>query len=189
MCAKIKNLKKSKEHFSAATVKPDDRFTGRKLVVLSDTVSGGNVERSARNMSLRMANIRDFSSSRTDAGTVRRALEQADGLVFDKLKIAVVNETHDEQVRMLTTASRSNKIFLKSEPERYVYALASKSRKKIRATDFSDSDTSSWGIQATNILTSRYSGKNIRIAILDTGFSLKHGDFKKRKITHKSARV
>ena len=43
--------------------------------------------------------------------------------------------------------------------------------------------TSTWGMRATNAASSRYSGKGVRVAVLDTGFDLTHPDFKGRKIT------
>ena len=43
-----------------------------------------------------------------------------------------------------------------------------------------------WGLQATRAHLSRYSGRNIRVAILDTGMDLMHPDFAGRKITSQS---
>ena len=43
-----------------------------------------------------------------------------------------------------------------------------------------------WGLQATKVAMSRFSGKGIRIAVLDTGFDFDHPDFIGRKIVGKS---
>lgn len=43
-----------------------------------------------------------------------------------------------------------------------------------------------WGLQATLVTQSKYSGKGIRVAILDTGFDLGHPDFAGRNITTQS---
>jgi len=54
------------------------------------------------------------------------------------------------------------------------------------ATTWADSTKVTWGLQATNVVNSRYSGKGIKIAVLDTGFDLNHPDFQGRTITSKS---
>jgi len=43
-----------------------------------------------------------------------------------------------------------------------------------------------WGLQVTNVVQSKFSGKGIRVAILDTGFDLGHPDFVGRNITTQS---
>lgn len=43
-----------------------------------------------------------------------------------------------------------------------------------------------WGLQATNVPASRYTGKGVRVAVLDTGFDLGHPDFVGRRITAQS---
>lgn len=43
-----------------------------------------------------------------------------------------------------------------------------------------------WGISITKVATSKYSGARIRIAVLDTGFDLKHPDFAGRTIVTRS---
>jgi subtilisin family serine protease len=43
-----------------------------------------------------------------------------------------------------------------------------------------------WGLQATKVITSRFSGRGIKVAVLDTGFDLTHPDFIGRKLISKS---
>jgi subtilisin family serine protease len=46
--------------------------------------------------------------------------------------------------------------------------------------------TVTWGLQATKVVNSRFSGRGIKVAVLDTGFDLTHPDFVGRKIISKS---
>lgn len=43
-----------------------------------------------------------------------------------------------------------------------------------------------WGLQATKVPQSKFSGKGIKVAVLDTGFDLTHPDFRGRKIVSKT---
>lgn len=43
-----------------------------------------------------------------------------------------------------------------------------------------------WGLQATKVPASRFTGKGIRIAVIDTGFDLGHPDFAGRRVTSQS---
>jgi subtilisin family serine protease len=49
-----------------------------------------------------------------------------------------------------------------------------------------DSAQFSWGLQATKVDVSRFSGKGVRVAVLDTGFSLAHPDFAGRPVQSQS---
>lgn len=51
---------------------------------------------------------------------------------------------------------------------------------------FDDDMESTWGLKATQILKSKYSGSGIRIAVLDTGLELKHPDFMGRQVKAQS---
>lgn len=47
-------------------------------------------------------------------------------------------------------------------------------------------DNLTWGLQATRVSESRYTGKGVRVAVLDTGFDLGHPDFMGRTIVSQS---
>jgi hypothetical protein len=49
-----------------------------------------------------------------------------------------------------------------------------------------DESVATWGLQATKVVNSCFSGKGIKVAVLDTGFDFNHPDFVGRKITSKS---
>jgi subtilisin family serine protease len=49
-----------------------------------------------------------------------------------------------------------------------------------------DESVATWGLQATKVVNSCYSGQGIKIAVLDTGFDLNHPDFIGRTIQTKS---
>ena len=51
---------------------------------------------------------------------------------------------------------------------------------------FQDTNQYTWGLQATRANQSSYSGSNVRVAVLDTGFDFNHPDFQNRAIHSKS---
>ncbi len=49
-----------------------------------------------------------------------------------------------------------------------------------------DESQATWGLQATRVVNSSFSGNGIKVAVLDTGLDLTHPDFLGRQITSKS---
>ncbi|MGE3538614.1 MAG: S8 family serine peptidase [Candidatus Tectimicrobiota bacterium] len=47
-------------------------------------------------------------------------------------------------------------------------------------TAWQDTEVATWGLQATNVLTSRWSGQGVKVAVLDTGLDLDHPDMQGR---------
>jgi subtilisin len=161
----------------------------------------------AKSASLKLASFSDYSEGVKD---FHKAFDEADGIVFEQFGVAVINEDKEKQVSILTESSSSKNTFIYSEPERYVYALPDSFEEFMRGyksavddifnrvtskgkshvikgtASYQDDAIASWGIHATNILSTQYSGKGVNVAILDTGFNLKHSDFVGRTIISKS---
>ena len=64
-------------------------------------------------------------------------------------------------------------------------AFAGVARAEVLAA-FNDTATATWGLHATRVLNSRFTGRGIRIAVLDTGMDLRHPDFAGRTIQTQS---
>ena len=64
--------------------------------------------------------------------------------------------------------------------------LASDVPGETEATFFKNRDAFTWGIEATNVQNSRFSGAGIKVAVLDTGMDLRHPDFGGRQIVSQS---
>ena len=63
--------------------------------------------------------------------------------------------------------------YLAVEPERVVHAIQ-------------DESEATWGLQATAVVASTYTGAGIKVAVLDTGMDPEHPDFEGRAITSRS---
>jgi len=151
------------------------KITGRLLVRLNPAVSLATIEKKAKARSLRLVNSRDLPAD----GGLSKALEKADGVLFDRLKIILVNAGEAGKIRRLLALRDSP--FLSSEPERYLYKTAGAKRPV-----FKNTASATWGIQAINVRSSKLTGKDVKIAVLDTGFDFTHPDFAGRVIHRKS---
>ncbi|MFB2893527.1 S8 family serine peptidase [Aerosakkonemataceae cyanobacterium BLCC-F50] len=181
--------------------------TGRYLVLLpEDGVDSGIralIDNTGTQSVARAADFEDHTFS-------AEQLESADTVVFDNLGVAVVS-LDPNQVQSITTATATDGAILAVEPERVVYAIednlnsvlttdylkgfrdavnyitnqAIPLESQLAATLLAD-NSATWGLQATKVVNTTYSGLGIKIAVLDTGLDLTHPDFAGRKITSQS---
>jgi subtilisin len=122
---------------------------------------------------LRVASSRDFD------GALRHAPPApGEAIVFERLAAAWLHADPD-QARSLR--ARTGALI---EDERYVRAQALPA--PICGEALRDSAQASWGLTATRTLSCRFSGRGVRVAILDTGLDLQHPDFAGRDIVSQS---
>lgn len=96
-------------------------------------------------------------------------IEGADALIYNELGITLVCG-NAEHLQVLEAAQKD----LIIEPEKIVYVPDD--------IEVAATDPSTWGLKATLAIDSKYTGKNIKVAVLDTGFDLNHPDFMGRNI-------
>ena len=154
-----------------------------------------------------VANSRDFKDQQADA-------TQAPATVFSELGVAVVAADRD-QLSALQTSPDAQGAIVSISPERvyhplqqpagylegYRDAVADLSGRlgaglngssaatiggQVGIAQFRDTATSTWGLQATRVISSPQSGKGVKVAVLDTGFETAHPDFVGRNITSAS---
>ncbi|MDJ0735034.1 MAG: S8 family serine peptidase [Nostocaceae cyanobacterium] len=158
----------------------ESESTGKYLVLFrKDHVNEGI--RSLSNFAgiTSIARASDFTASAVN----RQQLNNTENLILDNLGVGVIT-LDPQQLHSLGAASIGHNPMLAIEPERVVYALPSiglgELEPKISHTP------STWGLEATKVIHSPFSGRGVKIAVLDTGLDLNHPDFKGRKIISKS---
>lgn len=157
----------------------------------------------------KMMSSADFGTSGIDMSQ----LAPDSGAMLEHLGIAVINADAAAAGAMALDAGEDSSI-LAIEPEGVMYALselsglsadylrgfrdaaqalcvsASQGRTDELgaeiATLFADTAALTWGLQATKVGVSKFSGLGINVAILDTGLFLDHPDFAGRQIVSKS---
>jgi subtilisin len=117
------------------------------------------------------ASARSFSTASESMADIDAA---TNAVLLDDSGIAIVFEQDaiSEMRQRLTEADQVQEV----RPEFWMFAL----------DQFQDSDTATWGLQATGVLSTRLTGAGIKLCVLDTGIDLQHPDFIGRDITHRS---
>ncbi|MFI9052017.1 S8 family peptidase [Streptomyces sp. NPDC053427] len=172
-------------------------YTGRYVVLLdpSDQESGLNALRSS-------ADIASVERVRgTEAANVAELLERPDvSVLFEELGAAVVEVRPERRHDLVTTAEAESSI-IAAEPERMVYAspitapqqapteffpayrsdeevVAHHTRAEIAAAQGPalDEQNWTWGLQAIRANLSSLTGRDVKIAVIDTGVDTDHPD-------------
>ena len=127
-------------------------------------------------------------------GTTRpAALRSGEGILFEALDAVLLHADLDLAAALMSCHRADVRAL---EPERHVRAIWSDSQQPVlvvpdypdhlSAPAYVDSEQATWGIQATRSLTARFSGRGIRLAVLDTGIDSGHPDFTDREIVGRS---
>lgn len=137
------------------------------------------------------------------------ALPSGEYISLNNIGVALVDPTHEQHESLHLMAAQEDAV-LAMEPERInqtvsrdpsndyvrgwrdaIEALSGKLLEEGPAAPAVSSvlaaaELGTWGLIATKVINSRFSGANIKLAVLDTGFDLTHPDFAGRPITTKN---
>ncbi|MFC6093594.1 S8 family serine peptidase [Saccharothrix lopnurensis] len=147
--------------------------TGRYLVLLEDrSVAAGAVE---------MNRVAGISAASTADHPTAADLAAADGMIFQDLGVAVVDAT-PEQVARLSRAAESSGPISVVEAERVVQAYTTTGEPAAAV----DEGVFTWGLQAVGANLCAATGRGVRLAVLDTGFTTAHADYASRTVVTQS---
>lgn len=167
---------------------PSGQRTGRYIVVFDDDEPDPMGVLASDGVT-RVANTRDLAD--LDDAARREAMTGTAGTFFAELNMAVVS-AGDNELEGLRTRAVGGTPRLRLYPE-LVHRILDPDTGRHRSEDgqsdqstFADSDEFTWGLLATQAAQSPYSGKGIKVAVLDTGFDETHPDFAGRTVVAKS---
>jgi subtilisin family serine protease len=173
------------------------RMTGRYLMTFRPDAHS--------DISDKMTTLGIGAASAPPPDKAARPLPLGNRILLPRIGVTVVDPTPEQEEGLHTMAAQEAAV-VGLEPERinsaiddisaYVRgwrdatdALAAKiiDTTVTRAADVTVKDgLSTWGLVATLVIKCRFSGQNIKLGVLDTGFDLTHQDFVGRNITSKS---
>ena len=178
--------------------------TGRWVVTFADNGDEADPESTLRTAGVsHVANSRDFAEQALDVAQA----QAGDAVVLAELGVAVVSAEPAQMTAMRAAAAGS---IVSVEPE-YVHhvlpdseyvrgyqdgvtdlsgRLLGGTRADLAAAEvaqvFQDTPQFTWGLQASGVSSSPFTGKGVKLAVLDTGFTFNHPDFVGRNITAQS---
>ena len=181
-------------------------YTGRQVVVLAPKSGRTNPARALATIAgfSNVARSKDFEFQAVSMSEAN----DADATVFDELGVAVVSADPDQRSALIAAAAEGD-VVLSVEPELIHHALTvtdyargyhdgvSDLYERLNGNNGSagatalaavpvDNDQFTWGVQATRVSTSSRTGRGVRVAVLDTGFDVRHPDFIGRTVTTQS---
>ena len=162
-------------------------YTGRYFAVLKTGIKNFKKSNAVfqKQTGLKIASFDDFA----EAGIEKMRATDADVLTYDHLGVALVGG-NTEQLNLLSNDDNDFVLI----PEEVVYVPEDfdfveqpvEQRNLIAGLNQLQQYNATWGLLATNAAISAYSGKGVKIAVLDTGFDATHPDFTGRNITRAS---
>lgn len=130
----------------------------------------------------RVAGLHVALSSDSDQCGPGISIGRGQGMVYESLGAALVDADPDQIKALAAQAGAA----LRLEPERYVRANELLGGESHEGGKVSDSAFATWGLIATRTTACRYTGRGVRIAVLDTGLDAGHPDFAGRGIRAQS---
>ena len=181
------------------------QYTGRRLVIMAQGASaeGRKLLQNKAGLRLHSADRAAIAAAADPQGS--SALPTDEGVMFESLGVAVVNAAPDKTGLLGMLAVQEDSL-ASVEWERFVYASAidasfllgyragvdrlveqlltasgpEAAAAAAAASARADDGRFTWGLRALRVDACRFSGKNISVAVLDTGIDLTHPDFSGR---------
>jgi hypothetical protein len=191
---------------SSVAISPPPQPTGNILVIFRPSSKPKAVERLVANATgARVAHSRDFPAA--GAG-IAEAFAEAGALSLDRLGIAVVKAPEGDGMPDAATTLRAHKEVIEVRPEFWMHVIAGWDDRYTAwvrdglslladpalrgalppggiatapfAALLAPQTSATWGLTATGVDRSTFSGAGIKVAVLDTGIDLSHPDFSGR---------
>ncbi len=177
-----------------------------RYIIIFEKETASNVKKVQKELQVKLTSSAELS------GTVKAedVLKEDKGLFFKNLGVAVVDDIEAAHIIKASNTNLNNIIYWEPEqlfqtatdPLQHIKTIRSqitsinkelkalekilKEQKNNVAPVVNPVKSATWGLEAMNILTQKYTGAGVDVCILDTGFYAAHPDFMGRNIIGKS---
>jgi subtilisin len=182
----------------------DTSKTGRFLITYKEGAAAAGMKALQARKGLRMASAEDFASQAVDL----QQTSDADAVTFPEIGVALVSGEAAVEHGLTTAAfAEEDPHTLSVDPEYFMFASqinpADYLKGVLRTAEMIAEDLGgvvptmpadvsaqvagvTWGLSACKVPHSQFSGKGIKVAVLDTGFDLGHPEFAGRSFVTKT---
>ena len=184
--------------------------TGNMLVLMRPKMKTSTAAKRLESVSgIKVAVSRDYAKK---AGAFSQALGEANCIYMDHLNVALIRPSEGTNVAALSTSLMAASEVHTVRPEFYMYTSSTVQQRYLdwvreglriladgapdmalpahefaaEAAQVTATADATWGIKALKADQSPYTGRRIKVAVLDTGFDLAHPDFTGRSVTSES---
>lgn len=158
--------------------------TGGMLILLKEGVDSPDREITNRT-GLKVADARDFRLSASDLDAT---IAGGAAVILPTFGVAVIGAGEPGAAQALAARLQASDVAAQVRPEFYMFAIpdGTGSGGGVSAAAIGDTAERTWGVAAVGADRSRYTGRGIKVAVLDTGFDSGHPDFQGRAIVSRS---
>lgn len=185
--------------------------TGNYLVTMRPKMKTSAAVKSLSSVSSEMR-VKTYSDAKNEPNKIASMLDEQGCVYLDRLGVAVIQGKDNDYVSAMSSALAGNADVVEVRPEFFMFASniveqryqqwvqegirlladgapfvsAPASEMAARVAHSIATAEATWGIDATGVSASSYTGKGIKIAVLDTGFDSAHPDFAGRNVVAQS---
>ncbi|ETF01482.1 protease [Advenella kashmirensis W13003] len=159
------------------------KTTGRYLVLLRQDHTDEGIQELQR---MTGASIVSAGSTSYTQERQINTLEMNCAVVFDQIGVALIRCELEVGTALQAAAAQATGNVLLVEAERTVHAIAISAESPGHPPASDEGQGATWGVRACGADHADFTGKGIRLAVLDTGLDLSHPDFAQRPIQSRS---
>ncbi|EGJ33536.1 subtilisin-like serine protease [Moorena producens 3L] len=170
------------DSYEEEPLQPVTSFTGRFMITPHlDQMKVTSFRKFFESEGLKVAQAGDFDD--ISQPILESDYQQADVMLFEDMGVGILGIDPDKSAWLM---NKSHQLSFYMEPEELIVTQKLSSAAEAGDSSLFSEEGSTWGLHNCGVLESEFTGRGVKVAILDTGFEMDHDDFEGRTIVAKS---